>query len=130
MRSFWMTFRSQGYVRVRVDGELRDLSEEIKLEKNKKHNIEVVVDRIIVKPGVEHAAYRLRRNSSEISGRRSVSRCDRRGRAVVQFQTLLARSAVLALRNCLPACSPLTVLMVLVRLVTDWGARWKSIRNW
>ncbi|MBH8586301.1 MULTISPECIES: excinuclease ABC subunit UvrA [unclassified Thermoactinomyces] len=42
----------QGYVRVRIDGELRDLSEEIKLEKNKKHTIEVVVDRIIVKPGV------------------------------------------------------------------------------
>ncbi|MGA8942216.1 MAG: excinuclease ABC subunit UvrA [Thermoactinomyces sp.] len=43
----------QGYVRVRVDGELRDLSEEIRLEKNKKHTIEVVVDRIIVKPGIE-----------------------------------------------------------------------------
>ncbi|MFY0543209.1 excinuclease ABC subunit UvrA [Brevibacillus sp. H7] len=44
--------RKQGYVRVRVDGEIRDLSEEIKLEKNKKHSIEVVVDRIVVKPDV------------------------------------------------------------------------------
>src|SRR5699024_10911708 len=43
----------QGYVRVRVDGEIRDLSEEIELEKNKKHTIEVVVDRIVVKPGIE-----------------------------------------------------------------------------
>ncbi|MDR6225610.1 excinuclease ABC subunit UvrA [Desmospora profundinema] len=43
----------QGFVRVRVDGEIRDLSEEIRLEKNKKHSIEVVVDRIVVKPGVE-----------------------------------------------------------------------------
>lgn len=46
--------RKNGFVRVRVDGEIRDLSEEIKLEKNKKHNIEVVVDRIIIKDGVEN----------------------------------------------------------------------------
>ncbi|WP_232699748.1 excinuclease ABC subunit UvrA [Brevibacillus daliensis] len=42
--------RKQGYVRVRIDGEVRDLSEEIKLEKNKKHSIEVVIDRVVVKP--------------------------------------------------------------------------------
>lgn len=42
--------RKAGYVRVRVDGENRDLSEEIKLEKNKKHSIEVVIDRIALKP--------------------------------------------------------------------------------
>lgn len=41
--------RRSGYVRVRVDGNLYDLSEEIKLEKNKKHTIEVVVDRLVVK---------------------------------------------------------------------------------
>ncbi|MEH7477833.1 excinuclease ABC subunit UvrA [Bacillus altitudinis] len=44
--------RKQGYVRVRVDGEMEDLSEEIELEKNKKHSIEVVIDRIVVKEGV------------------------------------------------------------------------------
>ncbi|WP_409302699.1 excinuclease ABC subunit UvrA [Peribacillus sp. SCS-155] len=44
--------KKQGYVRIRVDGELMDLSEEINLEKNKKHSIEVVVDRIVVKEGV------------------------------------------------------------------------------
>jgi excinuclease ABC subunit A len=43
----------QGYVRVRIDGEIRDLSEEIRLEKNKKHTIEVVIDRIVVKKGIE-----------------------------------------------------------------------------
>ncbi len=41
-----------GYVRVRVDGNLYDLSEEIKLEKNKKHSIEIVVDRIVIKPDI------------------------------------------------------------------------------
>ncbi|MFC4618578.1 excinuclease ABC subunit UvrA [Camelliibacillus cellulosilyticus] len=44
--------KKQGYVRVRVDGELREVAEDIKLEKNKKHNIEVVIDRIIVKDGI------------------------------------------------------------------------------
>ena len=42
--------RKSGYVRVRVDGSLYDLSEEIKLDKNKKHSIEVVVDRLVIRP--------------------------------------------------------------------------------
>ena len=41
------------YVRVRVDGNLYELSEEIKLDKNIKHSIEIIVDRLIVKPGIE-----------------------------------------------------------------------------
>lgn len=45
--------RKSGYVRVVVDGHLYDLSEEIKLEKNKKHTIEVMVDRLVVRPGIE-----------------------------------------------------------------------------
>jgi excinuclease ABC subunit A len=45
--------KKSGYVRVRVDGNLYDLSEEIKLEKNIKHNIEIVVDRLVVKEGIE-----------------------------------------------------------------------------
>ncbi len=45
--------RRSGFVRVRADGNLYDLSEEIKLEKNKKHNIEIVVDRIVMKEGVQ-----------------------------------------------------------------------------
>ncbi len=44
--------KKQGYVRVRVDGEMLELSDEIELEKNKKHSIEVVIDRIVVKEGV------------------------------------------------------------------------------
>ncbi|MDG0873621.1 excinuclease ABC subunit UvrA [Paenibacillus thiaminolyticus] len=45
--------QKQGFVRVRVDGEIRDVSETIELEKNRKHNIEVVVDRIVVKDDVQ-----------------------------------------------------------------------------
>jgi len=44
--------RRSGYVRVRVDGSLYELTEEIKLEKNKKHSIEIVVDRLVVRPDV------------------------------------------------------------------------------
>ena len=44
--------KRSGYVRARVDGNLYDLSEEIKLEKNKKHNIEIVVDRLVIKPEI------------------------------------------------------------------------------
>lgn len=44
--------RRSGFVRVRVDGNLYDLSEEIKLEKNNKHNIEVVVDRLVIAPEI------------------------------------------------------------------------------
>ena len=45
--------KKSGYVRVRVDGNLYDLSEEIKLEKNIKHSIEIIVDRLVVKEGIE-----------------------------------------------------------------------------
>lgn len=49
--------KKQGYVRVRVDGELRDLDDLIELDKNKKHDIEVVIDRIVIKEGVESRIY-------------------------------------------------------------------------
>ncbi|MFT3952585.1 MAG: excinuclease ABC subunit UvrA [Oscillospiraceae bacterium] len=45
--------RKSGYVRVRIDGILYELSEEIKLEKNKKHTIEIVIDRLVIKDGIK-----------------------------------------------------------------------------
>ena len=45
--------KRSGYVRVLIDGNMYELSEEIKLDKNIKHNIEIVVDRLVVKPGIE-----------------------------------------------------------------------------
>ena len=45
--------KRSGYVRVQIDGSLYELNEEIKLDKNIKHNIEIVVDRLVVKPGIE-----------------------------------------------------------------------------
>ncbi|MFF2912177.1 excinuclease ABC subunit UvrA [Paenibacillus sp. NPDC057934] len=51
-KGLFMDISKQGFVRVRVDGELRDVSEDIELEKNKKHTIEVVVDRIVIKDDI------------------------------------------------------------------------------
>ncbi|MBR3866504.1 MAG: excinuclease ABC subunit UvrA [Butyricicoccus sp.] len=60
--------RKSGYVRVRVDGNLYDLSEEIKLEKNKKHHIEIVVDRIAIKDGIRSRVTDSVETASALSG--------------------------------------------------------------
>ena len=49
--------RKEGYIRVKVDGEIKDLSENIELEKNKKHNIYVIVDRLVIKEGIRSRLY-------------------------------------------------------------------------
>ncbi|MBQ8189580.1 MAG: excinuclease ABC subunit UvrA [Lachnospiraceae bacterium] len=59
--------KRSGYVRVRVDGNLYDLSEEIKLEKNIKHNIEIVVDRLVIKEGIEKRLTDSVENALELS---------------------------------------------------------------
>ncbi len=51
------TIKKEGFVRVRVDGDVYDIGEDIELDKNKKHNIEVVVDRIVVKDGIDSRLY-------------------------------------------------------------------------
>lgn len=60
--------RKQGYVRVRIDGNMYDLSEEIKLEKNKKHIIEIVVDRLVVKDEIRSRLAGSIETAAEISG--------------------------------------------------------------
>jgi excinuclease ABC subunit A len=59
--------KRSGYVRVRIDGNLFDLSEDIKLEKNIKHNIEIVVDRLVVKEGIEKRLADSVENALELS---------------------------------------------------------------
>ena len=60
--------RKSGYVRVRVDGILYELSEKIELEKNKKHNIEIVVDRLMVKEGMQMRLTESIETASALSG--------------------------------------------------------------
>ena len=59
--------RREGYVRVRVDGEVRDLADEIALDKNKRHDIDVVVDRLVIREGIRKRL----RDSLEITARLS-----------------------------------------------------------
>ena len=67
--------RKQGFVRVRVNGEMHDLTEEITLEKNKKSNIEVIVDRIVLKDGIRSRLF----ESLEVATKLS------KGKVVVDF---------------------------------------------
>ncbi len=60
--------KRSGYVRVRVDGNLYELDEEIKLEKNKKHNIEIIVDRLIIRPDIQQRLTDSVETASGLSG--------------------------------------------------------------
>ena len=75
--------RRDGFVRVRIDGQMRDLSEEIRLDKNKRHEIDVVVDRLAVKEGAEKRI----NDSLEIASRLSegIVKVEREGSAPIVF---------------------------------------------
>ncbi len=75
--------RRDGFVRVRIDGQMRDLSEEIRLDKNKRHEIDVVVDRLAVKEGVEKRI----NDSLEIASHLSegIVKVEREGSAPIVF---------------------------------------------
>ncbi|MDW5299108.1 MAG: excinuclease ABC subunit UvrA, partial [Sedimentibacter sp.] len=60
--------KKDGFVRVRVDGEMYDLEEDIVLDKNKKHNIEVVIDRIVIKEGIQKRLVDSLETALELSG--------------------------------------------------------------
>ena len=60
--------KRSGYVRARVDGNLYELDEEIKLEKNKKHNIEIIVDRLIIRPDIQQRLTDSVETASNLSG--------------------------------------------------------------
>jgi excinuclease ABC, A subunit len=59
--------KKEGFVRIRIDGEEKELEEEIELEKNKKHNIHVVVDRLIIKEGIRSRIYEAIELASKLS---------------------------------------------------------------
>lgn len=52
-RKLLENLKKSGFVRVRIDGEIRDINEDINLERNKKHDVEIVVDRLIIRPGIQ-----------------------------------------------------------------------------
>lgn len=66
------TLRKDGYVRVLIDGDEYDLAEDINLEKNKKHNIEVVIDRLIIKSDIRSRLYESMENAVKLGGGRVI----------------------------------------------------------
>ena len=59
--------RKDGYVRIKVDGEIKDLTEEIELDKNKKHNINVIIDRLIIKENIRSRLYEAIETATKLS---------------------------------------------------------------
>lgn len=78
--------RRSGYVRVRVDGNLYDLSEEIKLEKNIKHSIEIVVDRLVIKEGIERRLTDSLENVLELANGLASGACNTCKNGMKRFQ--------------------------------------------
>ena len=76
-------FQKQGFIRVRIDGEIYDLSEEIELEKNKKHDIDLVVDRLVLREGIRSRLTDSIETALEASDNRFVK---------VEYQELIAQS--------------------------------------
>ncbi|MBR2711986.1 MAG: excinuclease ABC subunit UvrA [Bacilli bacterium] len=61
------TLQKEGYVRVNIDGETHDLSEELNLDKNKKHNISVIIDRLVIKEGVRSRLFEALETSTKLA---------------------------------------------------------------
>ena len=109
-----------GYVRVRVDGEVRLLEEKIELEKNKKHNIEVVVDRLVVRPSIAQRLADSLETALKLSGGIVFSNLPEEGQDITFSQTLPAASAASALRRFPPGCSPSTAPLAPVPNAPVW----------
>ena len=75
-----LSLRKDGYVRVIIDDKEYDLSEDIDLEKNKKHTIEGVVDRLIIKPEIRSRLYESMEVASKLGTWKVTDRCYRRGK--------------------------------------------------
>ena len=99
------TSRRQGYVRVRVNGQLRELTEDIELAKTKKHTIEVVVDRLVVRENLGGAAGRLARDGAAAGRRRRARWRCRTAPPCSSRSGWPARTAASPSRRCRRACS-------------------------
>ena len=119
--------KRSGYVRVIVDGSMYELNEEIKLEKNKKHNIEIVVDRLMVKEGIEKRLTDSIENVLELAdGKMTLDIIDGEQ---IQFSDRVfpARIAGSALMRSSRGAFRSTIRSAHVRPVLAWDTRWNLI---
>ena len=114
--------RRSGYVRARVDGSLYELTEEIKLEKNKKHNIEIVVDRLVVRPDVRQRMTDSVETASGLTGGLVIANILQEERDILFSRTTPARTAASASRSWPPGCSPSTTPTAPAPPARGWAA--------
>ena len=88
------TLQKEGYVRVRVDNETKDLSEEIVLDKNKKHNIEVVIDRLVIKDGIRTRLFEALETSTKLAN----------GKVVIEILGDMPKEIVMSENFACPYC--------------------------
>lgn len=91
-RELFQRVRQEGYVRIRVDGKIYGLEEEIRLDKNKKHNIEVVVDRLVIRPEVK----------TRLTD--SIETALKLAQGMVLIDTIKERSFLFSIHNACPHC--------------------------
>ena len=118
--------KRSGYVRVQVDGNTYELTEEIKLDKNKKHNIEIVVDRLVVKEGIEKRLTDSIENVLELSnGLLMVDIID--GETMQFSQSFSCPDCGISIDEI--EAFPLTIRLAPARNVLDWVTRWNLMKN-
>ena len=119
--------KRSGYVRVRIDGSMYELTEEIKLDKNIKHNIDIVVDRLVVKDGIQRRLTDSIENVLELAEGLLV--VDVIGGEPATFsQSFPVRTVVSVSAKWSPEAFPSTILSVPARYASAWDIRWNSMR--
>ena len=94
--------RKSGYVRARVDGSLYELSETIKLDKNKKHNIEIIVDRIVIKPEIERRLTDSVETAASLAGGLVIADIISEGREVLFSQNYACENCGISIEELTP----------------------------
>ncbi|MCX4372118.1 MAG: excinuclease ABC subunit UvrA [Dysosmobacter sp.] len=94
--------KRSGYVRVRADGNLYELDEEIKLEKNKKHNIEIIIDRLIIRPDIQQRLTDSVETASNLSGGLAVINLLREERDMVFSQNYACEDCGISIEELTP----------------------------
>ena len=133
--------RKQGFVRARIDGEIYELSEKITLARYKQHTIEVVVDRLQVKPGMRQRladslelALKIGKGMASVQIRvaKSAKRPPwrRPARMISSARNSPACTASAPSRRCSRACFPSTRPMAPARNAPAWAAAWSLTRTW
>ena len=115
--------RRSGYVRVRVDGNLYDLSEEIKLEKNKKHTIEIVVDRLVIKEDIHRRLTDSVETAAALAGGLVVINIVGEDRDILFSQNYACEDCGVSIEELTPACSPSTTPSAPAPPAPAWAAR-------